>query len=331
MEVHLHCSVLLEDTSLWGLRLFLLLVASVSIGNALPLFVQGHGWSHRIAGAILLSWLAFGVFKISDSTVDRFFWLFYDVILGLLGITATLTAARDFPHAHVKNAPGQSGTLEQRAIVTQSEMIEHSFYQGLNLAQALYLHCAGYFHWEEWYIRLAMLWLVTCPWLFRSCFPVHSFSNNWKFSTNQNKWTVEMILYRIKKWQYVFYKHFVWTGVNVSVALNTNANDQNIVSTTSWRIFWLALNTSYVMEFFLQSLVKRGMLSQGGMLWMQRLLMTASSIAALVGVMPHLHLGVCVVSVLLNFYHRGHDVLYTMLIAGLAMSRTTPSKDLLPK
>ena len=77
------------------------------------------------------------------------------------------------------------------------------------------------------------------------------------------------------------------------------------------------------MEFFLQSLVKRGMLTQHTMLWLQRLLMTASTCAALVAVMPHLHIGICVVSIVFNFWNRRHDVLNTMILAVIAMNVLT--------
>lgn len=311
-----HYSQLLEWSSLWGLRLFLLLVVAISLRHVLALFLQSHGSSHRIAGGALLALLALGVCSI-PRVKEQSIWFLYDIILGLLGITATLTAAHDFPHRHVKNAPGQSGTLAQKAIVTQSEMIEHSFYQGLNLAQAIYLHSMGYYLYDSCYsIRLVALWLVTLPWYFRSRFPVHSFSNNWKQS---QQWNMEILLYQIKKWQYVFYKHAVFHGINISVALQGNHSSM-IVTTTSWRIFWLALNTSYVMEFFLQSLVKRCIIQQYHMLWLQRLLMTASSLAAVVAVMPHLHFGICVGSVFLNFWNRHYDLFNTMFLAVLAMN-----------
>ena len=295
-----------------------MLVAAISLRHAVGLFVQFHGWSHRVAGGALLAWLVFGVCSI-PAAKKQSFWVFYDTILGLLGIAATITAARDFPHRFVQNAPGQSGTLAQNAIVTQSEMVEHCFYQGLNLFQAIYLHSMAYHAWKSPYVRLLSLWLVTLPWHSRNRFPVHSFSSNWTQQT-LHKWNVELIFYRIKKWQYIFYKHAVFHGINISVALQPS----NMVTTsTSWRIFWLALNTSYVMEFFLQSLVKRRMLIQYSMLWLQRLLMIASSIAAFGAVFPHLHIGVCIASVLLNFGNRGHDVFNTMALAALAMTVNT--------
>ena len=320
MTVHLamihepRYSEILEKTSLWGLRLFLLLVSFLSLRNVVALFLDPQGWTHRVAGGALFLWLVCGAYLVPKVT-NQSTWFLYDFTLGILGILATLTAARDFPHRHVKNSPGQSGTLERKAIVTQAEMVEHSFYQGLNLVQAMYLHCMQHFPWNSPYARLVALWLVTAPWLVRNRFPVHSFSNNWK---HDNESSTEILLYQIKKWQYVFYKHAVFHGINISVALCRN-KQQVLVTSPSWRIFWLALYTSYVMEFFLQSLVKRGMLTQNSMIWLQRLLMTASTCAALVAVMPHLHVGICVVSMVLNFWNRRHDVLNTMILAVIAM------------
>ena len=121
-----------------------------------------HGRGHRLVGATQLVWLLVGATwlvypnkDLSDSidhtiTIDdgahnnNNSWaiecLMYDIILGLLGTLATLTAARSFPHRHIINRPGESGTLSHSAMVTQKEMIEHAFYQMLNLWQALYLH-----------------------------------------------------------------------------------------------------------------------------------------------------------------------------------------------
>ena len=202
------------------------------------------------------------------------FYLAYDVILGGLGILATLTAARDFPHKLVANATGQSGTLNKKAIVTQSEMLEHAFYQGLNLCQALYLH-AQYRHrhtnendYASMVYRMSLLFLVTAPWLVRHWFPVSSFSHNWNKryqNKNDNDRQIsgshlEVILYRIKKSQYLFYKHVIFHGVNISVAtcsIGNTATTITIPYSISWRVFWILLNGLYVMEFFLQTIVAK--------------------------------------------------------------------------
>jgi hypothetical protein len=54
--------------------------------------------------------------------------LLFDIVLGLLGLTATLTAASDFSsHRKIRNPA--SGALDEKATVTRDEMLEHAFYQ----------------------------------------------------------------------------------------------------------------------------------------------------------------------------------------------------------
>lgn len=324
-----------------GAKVFLLWMVLFAIYNATKVFLRVHGWRHRLAGAVHLLWLFVGAWTInltSDKEVSRFSIFCYDVLLGIFGTVATLTAARDFPHKLVSNVVGQSGTLHQKAIVTQAEMIEHSFYQALNLWQAIYLHALHYFassH-KKPVINLVLLFLVTIPWLFRHLLPVHSFSHNWKLylkhkdsntkkskirntteTSNAENWEkkttanedMEVFLYRIKKWQYVFYKHVILHGVNISLAVSPNCliQDSAIPYSPSWRVFWVLLNTSYVMEFFLQSMVKACVLSQSAMLWLQRFLMTISSLSAL-GVLRHVHVWICCSSLILNFVHRHRDL-----------------------
>jgi hypothetical protein len=116
--------------------------------------------------------------------------------------------------------------------------------------------------------------------------------------------------------QYLFYKHAILFGINISVALTPLGG---IPLARPWRIFWLALNASYAMEFFLQTMVRRNALSQVNMLWLQRLLMTASTLSAVVAVFSHLHWSVFCASLLLNLLNRHHNVLNTMFIAVVAM------------
>lgn len=320
-----------------GAKIFLLWMILFAIYNATKVFLRVHGWRHRLAGAVHLLWLFVGAWTVTSASEDSRFSIFlYDVLLGVFGTTATLTAARDFPHKLVSNAAGQSGTLHQKAIVTQAEMIEHAFYQALNLWQAIYLHSLHYFAngRQQQITNLGLLFLVTMPWIFRHYLPVHSFSHNWKVylkhqnnnankkrstgSTNKDengekKTTasedLEVFLYRIKKWQYVFYKHVILHGVNISLAVSSASDIQNsaIPYSPSWRVFWVLLNTSYVMEFFMQSMVKARVLSQCTMLWLQRFLMTISSLSALV-VLRHVRVWICLSSVILNFVHRRHDL-----------------------
>ena len=421
-------------------RKSLLEYLSLSSSSSFPtLFLQWHGWSHRLAGGMHLCWIIIGTIYVvqnhsvavdsgegnltTESSVSdswRYETFIYDMVLGCLGIITTMTASKDFPHKYVTNAQGQSGTLHSTAIVTQSEMIEHCFYQFLNLWQSLYLHTMSYYNDKvsytlsnsqdsqkepnsymfgtmddviDLFCRLGMLWIVTSPWLVRHKLPVHSFSHNWKLyqrqrqqeeqqlqsriqhrerqeknpqeeEISQNKLStknrpnksnrdddIEILLYRIKKAQYIFYKHVILHGVNIYSILRKNtsssnrsgsSNNKTIPHSESWRIFWLLLNLSYVMEFFLQSLVKRNILTQCNMLYFQRWLIVTASISAICVLIeiPHSHYYsydgdtennyyhsyyyyitsfwfVCFTSFVLNFLHRYHDVLNTMVIGTL--------------
>lgn len=361
------------------LRAFLGIVTLTSLYHARRLFLEPTGRSHRLAGLAHLVCIVAGALLFvaappptiigangnataggaaSDWRTSSWSYqcLIYDICLGVLGTAATLTAAKAFPHKTLRklNAPGQSGTLSEHAYVTQGEMIEHSFYQMLNLIQAVYLHSVtwlldipdlhnkGNDNGESVHhsirqslapilMRLAAVWLVTAPWLCRHLFPVNSFSANWiknkeaskkkgkPGNGKQNSW-IETKLYQIKKWQYVFYKHTVLHGLNISVAFPAKLSVSNLESiplplSQSWRIFWLCLNSSYVMEFYLQSLVKRRFISQRSMLALQRILMAASSISALLAVKGVVRPELCVISVIMNFTNRGHDVLNVLLIS----------------
>ena len=130
----------------------------------------------------------------------------------------------------------------------------------------------------------------------------------------------EILLYRIKKAQYLFYKHVLLHGLNISMALGKQ-HGSDIPYGISWRVYWLLLNTSYVMEFFLQTLVKRKVLSQNRMLVFQRLLMVGASLAAIRvlllcgGEQRMVIMAVCLLSLLLNLVHRHYEVLNTLGIA----------------
>ena len=252
-----------------------------------------HGpFTHSTVGILYLIWLLTGFFltailSFQDDIFEhhslfqnrREVHFAYDVILGLLGIILTLSAANDFPHRKVKNFA--SGTLDEHATVTHGEMVEHSFYQGLNLIQIIYIHLLSYISTPQYKLLLCLL--ATSPWLVRSWFPVNSFSANYSPGNTDPKstWWVK-ILYRIKKYQYVFYKHFLLHGLNISLVLHDSVLPSGVgmAEWPAFRMYWLLLNTAYVMEFFLQTLVKKGHLKQQNMLQMQKLLMLASSIAA---------------------------------------------------
>ena len=126
------------------LRVFLGIVTLTSFYNGRRLFIEPTGRSHRLAGLAHLLCIVAGALSFvapPPSPTITHSWayqcLVYDICIGILGTAATLTAARAFPHKTLVNAPGQSGTLSEHAYVTQSEMIEHSFYQMLNLIQAI--------------------------------------------------------------------------------------------------------------------------------------------------------------------------------------------------
>ena len=220
-------------------------------------------------------------------------------------------------------------------------MIEHSFYQIINLCQAVYLHMITYWMASSvtYISRLVLLLLVTLPWAVRRKFPVNSFSANWttkhqhqneitsdeKFKAGTKRSSNNHInnMYRIKKWQYIFYKHVILHGLNISIAFpkrgisnfkHIDPDDLPLPLTTEWRIFWIALNTSYVMEFFLNSLVKRGVLSQRYMMILNGLLMFSASLAA-VCVIGSVRLEAAVLSLLFNFGNKGHDVINTLIVA----------------
>ena len=296
-----------------GLALFFVPLLVTVLRNP-SLFTKRYGRHHRVLGGVLLLWLVLGFCWIlfdllcapSDVT-HRWCCVTYDIILGILGTAATLSAAKDFKRVHEKVQNVASGTLEPEATVTYSEMIEHSFYQILNLLQVVYLHSVG----ENLLLRFVLLLLVTSPWLVRHWFPVHSFSDNYK---KNDPWTLISILYRVKKYQYVFYKHALLHGLNIAVALS----GEEIATTLNFRLYWLALNASYVMEFFLQSMVKKKVISQHFLLILQKILMFFSSMAALpiLSLIPFL---VPITSCTLNFMYRGHDLRNTMMVFALLL------------
>lgn len=326
MQADITSSSLLYDSStplsFWGLRFFFLILLC-QIARSIPsLFVDRHGWSHRWTGGFHLLLLLTGAIYRPDD--KNYYYFVYDVCLGCSGMLLTYTAARDFPHRTIRNGPGQSGTLSEKATVTYDEMIEHLFYQFLNLWQALYLHCVPHISHNIWIRWLALL-VVTAPWWCRHWFPVHSFQQNWqttpppprRISPPHYQLETTILLYKIKKGQYLFYKHVVLHGLNLTQCLAPTSC--LLVNTPHWRIFWLCLNTAYVMEFFLQSLVKRRVIHQSTMLMLNQWLMFVSSVASLRAVLTIVRWDLCAASLFLQLTHRHHDVFNTMLIASAAI------------
>ena len=222
------------------LALYLVFFTGLSL-HVVPhasMFVKRYARRHRICGLMYLVWLMAGIIHLGLSTLamqgqgkqqgtmqewPSIGYLCYDVVLGVLGVALTLSAAFDFSsHGRIKN-PGvklksdqilnhrstipplsllhtASGALDETATVTQSEMIEHSFYQGLNLCQILFLHSLGFTQaslQSTLASRLLLLASVTLPWEARALFPVNSFSKNYIDQPT----TLTRFLYRIKKYQ----------------------------------------------------------------------------------------------------------------------------------
>ena len=304
---------------------FLVLVVAVAAPHARRLFTPRYGRRHRLAGLAYVTALGAGACEIPLRNLSL---PAFDAILGVLGVTLTLTAAFDFKAAHQRVKNVASGPLGQDSTVSFDEMLEHSFYQvrdtehrtpthrppsahrqALNLCQALYLHAVGatasFFPLDSGAAAAArslLACLVAAPWLLRARFPVNSFSANYAAAQGKDPFTRENLMYRVKKYQYLLYKHCLLHGLNISVALSGEA----VAGSRHFRLYWVCLNTAYTMEFFLQTLVRRRHLSQWAMLALNQLLMAVSTVAAL-QVLQHVTPWVAVVSLLLNFSNRHHD------------------------
>jgi hypothetical protein len=297
-----------------GIAFFALLFVSTLIPKIISIFAKKHGRRHRLVGMIYLFWLLVGFY----GSVYYFSWwsyLLYDVLLACLGIVLTLTAASDFSyHKYAKNIA--SGTLDNKATVTYDEMIEHSFYQGLNLVHIIFLHMLSYPYWGRYnlpaykpWINLVLLLACTSPWLIRSRFPINKFSDNYlKAETHTRVSLIIRILYRLKKYQYLLYKHWLLHGLNISIAMLSLTAD-SLSTSLAFRLYWILLNTAYTMEFFLQTLVKKHFMTQVFMLFLQQVLMLASTSAALPIVLYQVNHLVALTSLLLNLLHRKHEVM----------------------
>ena len=290
----------------------------VLIFRSYSMFQKRHAWRHRLCGMLLLLWFLFGIAKTSLSyggppRVSTAPPLTYDLCLGALGVLTTFSAALDFKKSHSSVENKASGTLDKDATVTYSEMVEHGFYQIINVVQIFYLHMVGdHSHLLSVPQALVMALAATSPWVFRGSFPVNRFSDN--YTKGQKASSLISILYRAKKYQYIFYKHFLLHGLNASVALDL----LNIASLQYFRWYWLCLNISYVMEFFLQTMVKKNYMSQQQMLLLQQILMLASTISA-VRVVLHVRMLPACLSLFLNFVRRKRD--FTNFIICLFVSR----------
>jgi hypothetical protein len=301
-------------------------VLSVVAPHAPRLFAPRFGRGHRLAGAAHLVLLLVGVADLLARVSQASFGasarppldlvalplgrarvsgaFLYDALLGVSGCALTITAASDFgiPRARLRNRA--SGALDDDQTVTREEIVEHLFYQVLNVTQMVFLRLAPIVaatHGRSG--ACASLALATAPWLFRSAFPVNRFSANYRRreplvrvadagnalpersagTTAVSSFRVRR-LYRLKKAQYVFLKHVLQHGLNVGVvvaaARASSSSPSSLADTSFFRAYWLTLNTAFVMEFFMQTLVKKKKLSQQMMLRMNKTLMFTSSLAA---------------------------------------------------
>lgn len=321
------------------------LTLTVVLPNARRMFGPRYARRHRAAGAAYLALLLVGALDLV-STVARDRappWLplpaplslasrfAYDVALGVGGTILTLTAAQDFKGAHderrVRNVA--SGALDEDQTVTREEMLEHAFYQLLNLAQALFLHASVRFRSPSSSpaaaaTRALALAAVTAPWLARDAFPVNRFSHNYT-RPGRDPRGVTSRMYRAKKWQYVALKHALQHGLNVSVAVcaassSPSAGDVGLMRSPRFRTHWLAMNAAFVLEFFTQTLVKRGYLSQRKHLAANLWLMCAASAAAAGGAADAVRAHVAIASTALNFARPGREMANVALVAAVGVA-----------
>eukprot|EP00967_Tisochrysis_lutea_P151365 scaffold294292_cov36-Tisochrysis_lutea.AAC.2 len=160
------------------LLFFLALVLTVA--RTPSMFSGRFARTHRLTGLSLLLWLVTGAVLLVHTNISTSGWVAYDLVLGLLGSAATFSAAADFRVAHARVSNLGSGTLDEAATVTHSEMLEHGFYQLLNLVQILSLHALGTKALAQSLgLRAFVLVAATAPWLFRGRFPVNRFSDNY--------------------------------------------------------------------------------------------------------------------------------------------------------
>jgi len=287
-----------------------------------------YGRYHRLLGMLLFGVLIAGMVDARLALLPRAHLWVFDALLSCLGFAVAYSAARDFGPAHrkVKNTMMASGVLDKEATVTYSEMIEHCFYQLINLAQILYLHALP--HAGSVGTQFALAFAVVVPWRWRRAFPINSFSANYaSYATQQvgGRSALIRLLYRLKKWQYLLYKHALLHGLNASLAMTAGRlpDGQAAVQTPDFRLYWMCLNVAYVMEFFMQTLVKRQYMSQSWMLALQQLLMAVSTLAALRVPLRAVSPSLAALSFALNFARRGRELSNGALVITAALVRTT--------
>lgn len=87
-----------------------------------------------------------------------------------------------------------------------------------------------------------------------------------------------------------------------------------------FRLYWLSLNAAYVLEFFLQTLVKKGHMEQWVMLTLNQLLMLITTLPVIKVLMLHVNPYVAGASLMLNLLNRGHDVMNVLISTCVAFA-----------
>ena len=127
------------------------------------------------------------------------------------------------------------------------------------------------------------------------------------------------VLYRLKKYQYLFYKHALLHGLNATMGAAADGARDGLVYSDGFRLYWLCLNSAYVFEFYMQTLVKRQHLSQPAMLGLQQLLMAVSSVAAVRVLVDAVHVAPAALSLALNLLRRRREC--SNMLGVLAVAR----------
>ena len=283
-----------------------------------------YGRVHRMVGMALLLYLVAGMV---DARAGPFLPPhlvgFYDAGISALGFATAFSAAVEFGSARVHLRGSEaSGILDEKAAVSRSEMLEHCFYQLLNLCQLAFLYAVAALP-QHRAARTALAVGVLLPWLARGLFPVNSFSANYASPGVGGTTPLIRFLYRMKKWQYLLYKHCLLHGLNASLAVQALPAAAPprvpLVATAHFRLYWLCLNVAYVHEFFMQTLVKRRYMSQRWMFMLQQVLMLVSTAAAL-QVLQAVRLLPAALSFALNFARRGHEVSNGCIVVAVALA-----------
>ena len=200
----------------WALALFFvrLLLAIAAHPHMLR---PRYGRTHRLVGTILLLYLMAGmVDERVTPIIGEPLHIVYDCGISVLGFLTAYSAAIDFgtARAHMRGSEA-SGILDEKATVSRSEMLEHCFYQLLNLCQICFLYAAAALQ-QHRAARMALAGAMLSPWLARPLFPVNSFSANYKTPGFGGTTPLIRFLYRMKKWQYLLYKHCLLHGLNAA-------------------------------------------------------------------------------------------------------------------